>query len=56
MKTIERKKQSTMKKIANVQKHLRIANATSGDEAMLHIEKAGKLIEKYGFNKIGSTQ
>lgn len=43
------KQQSLKKKINNVQKHLTIAKATQGSESQGHIEKAGKLIEKYGF-------
>ena len=48
-KQITKKQQSTLKKVSNVQKHLTIAKATSGYESQVHIEKAGKLIKKYGF-------
>ncbi len=48
-KRIKPEDQSLQKKIKNVQKHLRIAKAAKGIESQTHVEKAGKLIEKYGF-------
>ena len=39
----------------NVDKHLRIAMATTGHERLVHIEKAEKLIERYKFPKLDRT-
>lgn len=48
----KKSKDSIIKKIQNVEKHLRIARATK-DKVLrdIHIDKAGKLISKYGFDK-----
>ena len=48
-KRITPKEQSIIRKVKNVQKHLNIAKATHGHESNVHVEKAGKLIKKYGF-------
>jgi hypothetical protein len=39
----------------NVNKHLRIANATRGREREVHIAKAEKLIARYGFKPLDRT-
>lgn len=39
---------SQRKRLANVNKHIRIANATSGHEREVHVEKARKLAKRYG--------
>lgn len=52
IKDIEKKKkdrQSLKRKIQNVAKHLRLSRATKGKESETHMQKAKKLIEKYGF-------
>lgn len=36
------------KKKANIEKHLRIARATSGEEKQKHLEIADKLLTRYG--------
>ena len=42
--------QSLRKKVANFEKHLRIAEATENPvERMSHLKKAQKLGERYGF-------
>jgi len=48
--------QSYNKKVANVEKHLRVARACKDPhEKQVHIEKAEKLIERYGFPKLDRT-
>lgn len=39
---------SMNKKKSNVAKHLRIAQATKGEERQKHLERADKLLTKYG--------
>jgi len=45
---LHRKQMSINKKVANVQKHLRIGLASTGHQRRVHLEKARTLAEKYG--------
>ena len=47
-KKLSPQQQSEAKKYKNVAKHLRIARATKGDEKQGHLEKADKLLTRYG--------
>lgn len=49
-KVLNSEGQSLMRKIKNVNKHIRIAKATSGHEYYIHMKKAAKLIKRYEFN------
>jgi len=42
-----KKEQSVATKNKNIQKHLRIAEATTGHQKEVHLQKAERLVEKY---------
>ena len=56
-KYITGKQHSDLKKHLNVEKHLRIATACKDrHKREVHIEKAEKLIAKYGFKPLDRTK
>lgn len=51
LKTLQRARQSALQKMKNVNKHIRIAKATTGRLHIKHAQKANALIEKYGIKR-----